>query len=253
MALLDAVIDSPVRRTVKPVGLPDPAGEELRSAVRRAAGQVPELARLLGLPIPPPPGPRRPQPLRRPGGLSRPPPRRPSPLRRSRRGPGGTPPGPRPAPARPRLRGVPRPPRQRRCPPPGSGQRVGHRDGEVQDDEVIARAHAARPSRAGRPQRTSRPVSSRISRSTAPGQVLTGLHPASRDGPAPRLGVVAPLHQEQCTVARRATAAHRHHRRRRCPGSVQGGQPRVRCMVMRRALKPDASRRFFVAGRPAAR
>jgi hypothetical protein len=59
-ALLDAVIDSPVRRTVKPAGLPDPAGEELRSSVRRAAGQVPELARLLGLPIPPPPGPRRP-------------------------------------------------------------------------------------------------------------------------------------------------------------------------------------------------
>ena len=59
-ALLDAVVDSPVRRTVKPTGLPDPAGEELRSAARRAAGQVPELARLLGLPIPPPPGPRRP-------------------------------------------------------------------------------------------------------------------------------------------------------------------------------------------------
>ncbi|MGD0380884.1 MAG: hypothetical protein ABSC30_12950 [Acidimicrobiales bacterium] len=59
-ALLDAVVDSPVRRTVKPAGLPDPAGEELRSSARRAAGQVPELAKLLGLPIPPPPGPRRP-------------------------------------------------------------------------------------------------------------------------------------------------------------------------------------------------
>jgi hypothetical protein len=61
-ALLDAVVDSPVRRTVKPAGLPDPAGVELRASVRRAAGQVPELARLLGLPIPPPPGPRRPAP-----------------------------------------------------------------------------------------------------------------------------------------------------------------------------------------------
>jgi len=61
-ALLDAVVDSPVRRTVKPAGLPDPAGVELRASVRRAAGQVPELARLLGLPIPPPPGPRRPTP-----------------------------------------------------------------------------------------------------------------------------------------------------------------------------------------------
>jgi len=58
--LLEAVVDSPVRRTVKPAGLPDPAGEELRSSARRAAGLVPELARLLGLPIPPPPGPRRP-------------------------------------------------------------------------------------------------------------------------------------------------------------------------------------------------
>ncbi len=59
-SLLDAVVESPVRRSVKPTGLPDPAGEELRATVRRAAGQVPELAKLLGLPIPPPPGPRRP-------------------------------------------------------------------------------------------------------------------------------------------------------------------------------------------------
>jgi hypothetical protein len=58
--LLEAVVDSPVRRTVKPAGLPDPAGEELRVSARRAAGLVPELAKLLGLPIPPPPGPRRP-------------------------------------------------------------------------------------------------------------------------------------------------------------------------------------------------
>ena len=60
LALLDAVVASPVRRTVKPAGLPAGAGEQLRTAARRAAGLVPELARLLGLPIPPPPGPRRP-------------------------------------------------------------------------------------------------------------------------------------------------------------------------------------------------
>jgi len=60
LALLEAVVASPVRRTVKPVGLPVAAGDELRVATRRAAGLVPELARLLGLPIPPPPGPRRP-------------------------------------------------------------------------------------------------------------------------------------------------------------------------------------------------
>ena len=60
MALLDAVVSSPVRRTVKPAGLPGAPTEQLLTAARRAAGQVPELARLLGLPIPPPPGPRRP-------------------------------------------------------------------------------------------------------------------------------------------------------------------------------------------------
>lgn len=64
-ALLDAVVDSPVRRTVKPVGLPRDAGEELLTAARRAAGLVPELAKLFGLPIPPPPGPRRPVAARR--------------------------------------------------------------------------------------------------------------------------------------------------------------------------------------------
>ena len=57
--LLDAVIKSPVRRTVKPAGLPPGATPELLTAARHAAGLVPELARLLGLPIPPPPGPRR--------------------------------------------------------------------------------------------------------------------------------------------------------------------------------------------------
>ena len=57
--LLDAVIKSPVRRTVKPAGLPANATPELLTAARHASGLVPELARLLGLPIPPPPGPRR--------------------------------------------------------------------------------------------------------------------------------------------------------------------------------------------------
>ncbi|MGA2522302.1 MAG: hypothetical protein ABSG81_15960, partial [Acidimicrobiales bacterium] len=60
LALLDAVVSSPVRRTVKPAGLPAAAGEAFRTSARRAAGLVPEVARLLGLPIPPPPGPRRP-------------------------------------------------------------------------------------------------------------------------------------------------------------------------------------------------
>jgi hypothetical protein len=60
LELLEVVVSSPVRRTVRPVGLPPSPSEQLLQAVHRSAGQVPELARLLGLPIPPPPGPRRP-------------------------------------------------------------------------------------------------------------------------------------------------------------------------------------------------
>jgi hypothetical protein len=59
-ALLEVVVESPVRRTVKPAGLPADASEELLAAARKASGYVPELARLMGIPIPPPPGPRRP-------------------------------------------------------------------------------------------------------------------------------------------------------------------------------------------------
>jgi hypothetical protein len=61
LALLSAVLESPVRRTVKPTGVPD--SPEARDSARKAAGAVPELAKLIGLPIPPPP-PRRPGPPR---------------------------------------------------------------------------------------------------------------------------------------------------------------------------------------------
>jgi hypothetical protein len=64
LALLDAVVESPVRRTVKPAGLPTGADESLLAAARKACGYVPQLARLMGIPIPPPPGPRRPVPAR---------------------------------------------------------------------------------------------------------------------------------------------------------------------------------------------
>lgn len=57
LELLDAVVESPVRRNVKPAGIPPDA--EVQAAARAAAGLVPELAKLLGLRIPPPP-PRRP-------------------------------------------------------------------------------------------------------------------------------------------------------------------------------------------------
>ena len=64
LALLELVVDSPVRRTVKPQGLPAGADEPVLAAARKASGYVPELARLMGIPIPPPPGPRRPVPAR---------------------------------------------------------------------------------------------------------------------------------------------------------------------------------------------
>jgi hypothetical protein len=64
LALLEVVVESPVRRTVKPAGLPTGADEQLLAEARKASGYVPELARLMGIPIPPPPGPRRPVPAR---------------------------------------------------------------------------------------------------------------------------------------------------------------------------------------------
>ncbi len=64
LALLEVVVESPVRRTVKPAGLPTDADETVLAAARQASGYVPELARLMGIPIPPPPGPRRPVPAR---------------------------------------------------------------------------------------------------------------------------------------------------------------------------------------------
>lgn len=55
-ALLEAVIASPVRRTVEPTGLPDQAGPALQLAARQASGRIPALATLLGVDLPPPPG-----------------------------------------------------------------------------------------------------------------------------------------------------------------------------------------------------
>ena len=41
LALLEVVVDSPVRRTVKPAGLPAGADEELLAAARKASGTCP--------------------------------------------------------------------------------------------------------------------------------------------------------------------------------------------------------------------
>ena len=47
----------PVRRTVKPAGLPADPTKPCWLLLAKHPGMVPELARLLGIPIPPPPGP----------------------------------------------------------------------------------------------------------------------------------------------------------------------------------------------------
>jgi hypothetical protein len=57
LALLQGVIESPVRRSVKPAGLPANPSPELLATARRHCGQVPGLAPLLGISVPPPPGP----------------------------------------------------------------------------------------------------------------------------------------------------------------------------------------------------
>ena len=60
LAILQAVVESPVRRTVKPQGLPHDPAPELLETARQQCGRVPALAPLLGISVPPPPGPARP-------------------------------------------------------------------------------------------------------------------------------------------------------------------------------------------------
>ena len=77
VTLLDAVGESPVRRSVRPAGLPAEPGEELLQAARQASGKVPALAGLLGIAMPPPPGPPRAargRPAGAPAGRRPPPP-----------------------------------------------------------------------------------------------------------------------------------------------------------------------------------
>ncbi|MBW3614572.1 MAG: hypothetical protein KY439_04580 [Actinobacteria bacterium] len=80
LALLEAVADSPVRTTVKPAALPSEPGEPLLQVARQHAGRVPALTSLLGISMPPPPGPARPRASRPAGRPQRPipPPPRPA-------------------------------------------------------------------------------------------------------------------------------------------------------------------------------
>jgi len=66
IAVLQAVIESPVRRSVKPEGLPPNPGPELLEVARQQCGRVPALAHLLGIGVPPPPGPPHPNAARLP-------------------------------------------------------------------------------------------------------------------------------------------------------------------------------------------
>jgi hypothetical protein len=77
--LLEAVAASPIRRSVKPVGLPPDPGEELLGAARKAAGRIPALAPMLGIPMPPPPGPAKGQARRPPKPKPAPAPTAPTP------------------------------------------------------------------------------------------------------------------------------------------------------------------------------
>ena len=55
MSMLEALVDSPIRRSVVPVGLPADAPPELRKAAHQFSGNIPGLAKMLGVAIPPPP------------------------------------------------------------------------------------------------------------------------------------------------------------------------------------------------------
>lgn len=78
LALLAGAVESPVRRQVKPAGLPEEPSGEVERQARMAAGRIPALARLLGMPIPPPPRPTagERQPTGRPTRAARPRPQR---------------------------------------------------------------------------------------------------------------------------------------------------------------------------------
>ena len=67
IALVQAAVASPMHRTIKPVGIP--ADEACRAEAIKVAGSIPELAKLMGMKVPPPPPrvttPRRPRPAAR--------------------------------------------------------------------------------------------------------------------------------------------------------------------------------------------
>jgi hypothetical protein len=72
LAVLEAVAASPVRRSVKPAGLPADPTPELRRAAHQQSGRIPALAAMLGISLPPPPLPIPPRRAATPAGARRP-------------------------------------------------------------------------------------------------------------------------------------------------------------------------------------
>jgi hypothetical protein len=56
--LIEAVAESPIRRQVRPGGLPEGASAQLIEFAKESSGRIPALAEMLGVTIPPPPKPR---------------------------------------------------------------------------------------------------------------------------------------------------------------------------------------------------
>ncbi len=58
LSVMDALSESPIRRQVKPVALPDGATPEQLDIVKQASSRIPALTEMLGISMPPPPRPR---------------------------------------------------------------------------------------------------------------------------------------------------------------------------------------------------
>lgn len=71
LALLDAGAASPIRRSIRPVGLPADPDPEVKKAAYQQSGRIPALAAMLGVSIPPPPTPSAAR-ARRPAGPRKP-------------------------------------------------------------------------------------------------------------------------------------------------------------------------------------
>jgi len=161
-ALLEAVAASPVRREVKPAGLPSDPGAALLGSAQQQAGRIPALAPLLGISIPPPPGPVRPA-----SG-------RPAPPRRPRSAPASGGPGPR--------NGGGRRPAARQEPPRGAtpGDESRAEDQPPAEPNPPASAESTPAPEAAEPSAPAVPAEP-----TSPASVTEGQQPAPEPAAAP--------------------------------------------------------------------